>query len=292
VTETLSPGLTAGDANPPYLNFGGSLIWIITPAQSGDKISDQTITYSVTGSSQGKYAFNGNIDPGSNSRDTEGSITIMIKEPCTEQWTCGGWTTCQQGTQERTCTDTNNCTLPESRPVMSQACTVADPAPEEQDNPSGDGSGQGQSGDNDNNNISGNGTSGNDTIDTSENASENTSDDDLGDGSFLNQSAIPENIEDTETGDGSQENVSSQAIEDKENRTAEDKITGKALDSAATRNASDSSFSQVSGNNAPSEENNARDNSNMPFITIALLVILAAVIAILGMKRLNLIGTP
>lgn len=276
VNERVPSGLTVGEANPPSFSpASGSLVWVITPSQSGDKIKDQAITYSVTGSAPGAYAFNGNVYAGSNSASTEGSITIMIKEPCTENWTCGEWSSCQHGAEERTCTDSNSCPLPESRPTMSQACTAANPSPEDQGNPSGDQSG---------NDASGNNAAGNGTTNT-------TSDENIINQSSGNQSGIPDNIEGSETGDDSKENITSQAIENKENKTADEKITGKALDSAAGRNASGSSFSQVSAGNVTSEESRPQDNSNIPLITIALAVILVAVIAILGMKQLNLIGT-
>lgn len=155
---------------------------------------------------------------------------------------------------------------------MSQACTAADPTPEDQDNPSGDTSG---------NAASENNPAGNDTIYT-------TSYENISDESALNQSGIPGNIDGSETGDDRQENTASPAPE---NKTAEEKITGKALDSQAGQNAQDSSFSQVSSDNATSEESRPQDNSNIPLFTIALAVILAAVIAILGLKRLNHIGT-
>jgi len=48
---------------------------------------------------------------------------------CSTQWTCTDWTTCQRinatiGSQNRTCSDTNNCNTAEGKPSESQYCTL------------------------------------------------------------------------------------------------------------------------------------------------------------------------
>lgn len=278
INERVPSGLTVGEANPQFFNnAGGSLLWIITPSQSGGKISDQSITYTLSGSTPGAYAFNGNVYAGNNYASTEGSITVKIKEPCTENWTCGEWSACQNGAQQRVCTDTNSCPLPESRPAMSQSCTATaatNPSPEDQDNPSGGTSGNAASA----NSPAGNGTT---------NA---TSNDTTSDESALNQPA-PDNVVSPETSDDSQENTAPQPAEEKENKTAEEKITGKALDSSASQNAKDSAYTESADNSTSEKSTPQGNNNNIPVATLVLATILVAVIAIFCMKKLNLIGT-
>lgn len=43
---------------------------------------------------------------------------------CTESWTCGNWSTCNNSTQSRTCTDANNCGTTANRPPLTQSCTM------------------------------------------------------------------------------------------------------------------------------------------------------------------------
>jgi hypothetical protein len=42
---------------------------------------------------------------------------------CTENWSCGNWSSCAGGTQVRTCTDANSCGTTTNRPPLSQSCT-------------------------------------------------------------------------------------------------------------------------------------------------------------------------
>lgn len=46
--------------------------------------------------------------------------------PCTENWSCGDWSTCADGLQTRTCTDANNCGTTNGRPASSLACVMPD----------------------------------------------------------------------------------------------------------------------------------------------------------------------
>ncbi|MBI4262722.1 DoxX family protein [Candidatus Uhrbacteria bacterium] len=49
-----------------------------------------------------------------------------VQPSCTEDtWTCGDWSVCERGTQERTCTLTNDCVSMETaKPAGVQGCTV------------------------------------------------------------------------------------------------------------------------------------------------------------------------
>ena len=57
------------------------------------------------------------------------SVTITTNEEnpnvfCAEDWTCGSWSTCVNGTQARTCTDKNSCGTTTNKPTLSQSCAV------------------------------------------------------------------------------------------------------------------------------------------------------------------------
>ena len=43
---------------------------------------------------------------------------------CTEDWSCGGWSSCVVGTQTRTCVDLNDCGTEENKSDESQGCVV------------------------------------------------------------------------------------------------------------------------------------------------------------------------
>ena len=64
----------------------------------------------------GDYITYGNVPP---------DILAQITPPssCTENWTCGAWSSCVNNSQSRTCTDSNNCGTTINRPTLSQACT-------------------------------------------------------------------------------------------------------------------------------------------------------------------------
>ncbi|MFH1307431.1 MAG: S-layer protein domain-containing protein [archaeon] len=47
-------------------------------------------------------------------------------QACTENWQCSSWSSCTNNQQTRTCTDSNNCGTVNTKPVISQSCTVAD----------------------------------------------------------------------------------------------------------------------------------------------------------------------
>ncbi len=61
---------------------------------------------------------------------TSSAVTVTVQQPviCTENWNCGSWSICTNGTQTRTCTDTNHCGTTTSKPPVSQSCIVPDVA--------------------------------------------------------------------------------------------------------------------------------------------------------------------
>ena len=43
--------------------------------------------------------------------------------PCTESWTCGDWSSCNQGARTRSCSDSNSCGTTSNKPATSESCT-------------------------------------------------------------------------------------------------------------------------------------------------------------------------
>lgn len=63
------------------------------------------------------------------SGDTETWGPYSTTYSCTESWTCGSWSTCDGGLQNRTCTDSNNCGTTDSRPAINQSCSLGGGGP-------------------------------------------------------------------------------------------------------------------------------------------------------------------
>ena len=54
---------------------------------------------------------------------TNRTLTIALTSTsCTENWTCANWTTCSEGNQTRTCTDSSSCGATLQKPQESQTC--------------------------------------------------------------------------------------------------------------------------------------------------------------------------
>lgn len=65
----------------------------------------------------------------------DGVPDIFVKKihesTCVENWNCGSWSDCtEQGTQTRTCTDTNACGTSKNKPPTTQSCTYVKPCTE------------------------------------------------------------------------------------------------------------------------------------------------------------------
>lgn len=63
--------------------------------------------------------------PGGESRGSGGgggSGGIFYKRDCSEQWSCSKWYSCINGTQARTCVDTNNCRTNKNKPSETRVC--------------------------------------------------------------------------------------------------------------------------------------------------------------------------
>lgn len=49
------------------------------------------------------------------------------QQGCVESWVCGAWIACQNGQQDRGCTDVNGCGTMQSKPITTQACQFSPP---------------------------------------------------------------------------------------------------------------------------------------------------------------------
>jgi len=60
---------------------------------------------------------------------------------CTENWACSDWTECINGTQTKSCTDTNNCGTEDDKPDETQTCVLETCTPNCTDKVCGDSDG-------------------------------------------------------------------------------------------------------------------------------------------------------
>ena len=90
-----------------------------------------------TGLSNGNYSISATAnDTSGNLNHTEIryiilNLTNVSTAPvvsCTENWTCGDWSACNNGTQTRVCTDQNSCNTTINEPALSQSCTMPESA--------------------------------------------------------------------------------------------------------------------------------------------------------------------
>jgi hypothetical protein len=57
--------------------------------------------------------------------DTCGQIVSEpLPEVCKEEWNCGEWDTCVNGTQNRVCNEINSCGTDINKPILTQTCVV------------------------------------------------------------------------------------------------------------------------------------------------------------------------
>jgi hypothetical protein len=60
----------------------------------------------------------------SDGTDIGARYAVTPTSSCAEQWSCGAWSECVNGSQTRTCYDANNCGTTTSCPARQQACVV------------------------------------------------------------------------------------------------------------------------------------------------------------------------
>lgn len=125
----------------PYRYDGTN--WVALPLLSRDTASN-TITFSIS-SAQTPYAIMGsqlsNNGGGTGGGGTGGgggyggSTGTTTPAICSSNWSCSDWSSCVNGIQTRSCTDTKNCGTTENRPALSQSCTSPAPPAEKNASP-------------------------------------------------------------------------------------------------------------------------------------------------------------
>ena len=48
-----------------------------------------------------------------------------VSQTCTPNWSCADWSACSNGSQNRTCSDSNNCGSVTGKPAITQACIIS-----------------------------------------------------------------------------------------------------------------------------------------------------------------------
>ncbi|MDP3964488.1 MAG: putative Ig domain-containing protein [bacterium] len=90
-----------------------------------------TFTWTPSSSQSGEYAdITILVQDNENAIDTE-TFTITVLDgvaDCQLNWQCSEWSSCQEGTQERNCTDTNNCGTDSGRPEEIRTCDSVPPS--------------------------------------------------------------------------------------------------------------------------------------------------------------------
>ncbi len=94
-------------------------------ANNSEGLAEKNISFSVHVPST-----NGNGGNGGNGGRKTGNGGVYVPPvnqtpACQESWTCTAWTTCTDNTQQRTCTDTNNCN--QTQRTETRACTSEPP---------------------------------------------------------------------------------------------------------------------------------------------------------------------
>lgn len=141
-----------------YQNGGAKFVWLVdgssanevdfsgwkkltaiavNGSDAGSLISDPLLTSPASGNfvlGAGSPAVNSGLPVGLN-YDLSGQLLVgnpdvgayesATAAVCVENWSCGEWSDCVNGTQTRSCTDANICGTTISKPEVSQACTAA-----------------------------------------------------------------------------------------------------------------------------------------------------------------------
>lgn len=67
-----------------------------------------------------------NIENIKNTSQNNANNTIETTQECIENWNCGNWSLCINGTETRTCTDQNNCNTTKNKPEVKKNCCFWD----------------------------------------------------------------------------------------------------------------------------------------------------------------------
>lgn len=141
ITETYPAGVAFDSSSPAAignttfdlgnLTVGTHTINITVNVTAPDgTVLQNTATLAFQNSSGTTFAFNETetttvSTPQSFGGGGGGGSSSSIITRCTPDWSCGFWTACEDGMQERTCTDVNSCGTTTGRPSTSQSCTTS-----------------------------------------------------------------------------------------------------------------------------------------------------------------------
>ncbi len=91
-----------------------------------DTTAPYSFDWNTAGQPEGPQMLIAKAYNGVNVRVTGNLVTVdnIPDTGCTENWSCGSWSACVNGTQTRTCTDANSCGTTLNRPALSQSCTT------------------------------------------------------------------------------------------------------------------------------------------------------------------------
>ncbi len=106
----------------PYKFSNG--VWNELPILLYRDTAANTITFIIP-SAQTPYAiFASPIQTISPAPSTDGTTETPSVTPtsCTPNWSCSAWSSCVNGLQTRSCTDSNICGTTQNRPALSQSC--------------------------------------------------------------------------------------------------------------------------------------------------------------------------
>ncbi|MFH1307320.1 MAG: hypothetical protein ABIH72_00530 [archaeon] len=70
----------------------------------------------------GTTVIGGGGGGGSGDDDDNDDGILLSSKACTELWSCGDWSTCQDGKEVRTCSDKNKCGTTSLKPVSEREC--------------------------------------------------------------------------------------------------------------------------------------------------------------------------
>lgn len=130
--EKWSPSLYDGDYNLfhnrggalSFGNFGNSLAaWRTTTGDDANSINADPLLTNPAGGDFTLQLGSPAINAASDGTDIGARQAAVL---CSEYWTCGAWSACNNNSQTRTCTDANLCGTTTDRPALTQTCSCTE----------------------------------------------------------------------------------------------------------------------------------------------------------------------
>ena len=92
-------------------------VWAVDLGGNSGDVATRTVTVSKDSGDSGGSSGGGGGSYISTTTNTTGDAN------CTPNWLCSAWGECEDGVEERTCVDENNCGTEEDKPQEKQECT-------------------------------------------------------------------------------------------------------------------------------------------------------------------------